>query len=81
MTDTDHILNDVGKIVVDHLGLEKMPHAGETLDDLGADSLDIVEIAMAVEEDLRTGEVPDGVLDKWRTVGDIVDFVRKSREG
>ncbi len=42
--------------------------------DLGADSLDLVDLAMSIEEDFNL-EVPDDVLDHIRTVGDIVKFI------
>ena len=45
-------------------------------DDLGADSLDLVDLAMSIEDDFRV-EVPDKAIEKFKTVGDIVDFVEK----
>ena len=42
--------------------------------DLGADSLDLVELSMSIEEEFNL-EVPDDVLDHVRTVGDIVKFI------
>ena len=42
--------------------------------DLGADSLDLVDLSMSIEEELNL-EVPDDVLDHIRTVGDIVKFI------
>ena len=50
--------------------------------DLGADSMDIVELAMAIEDEFNI-ELPDEMFDKGKikTVGDVVDYVMKEREG
>ena len=45
------------------------------IDDLGADSLDIVELIMALEEEFDT-EIPDGDAEKIVTVGDVVDYIK-----
>jgi len=44
---------------------------GATLDELALDSLDVVELALILEDQLST-EIPDGEIDGWRTVGDVV---------
>ena len=44
-------------------------------DDLGADSLDLVELIMSVEEAFDLGEVEDGTLENVKTVGDVVQFI------
>ena len=66
----------VKKIVVEHLGVEadKVTEAASFIDDLGADSLDTVELVMAFEEEFGI-EVPDGDAEKLLTVGDVVKYI------
>ena len=61
----------VKKIVVEHLGVEadKVTPDASFIDDLGADSLDIVELVMAFEEEFGV-EIPDDAAEKITTVGD-----------
>ena len=49
------------------------------IDDLGADSLDIVELIMAFEEEFNT-EIPDEVAEKIKTVKDAVDYIEKEKQ-
>ena len=66
----------VKKIVVEHLGVEagKVNEAASFIDDLGADSLDIVELVMAFEEEFNV-EIPDDAAEKIATVKDAIDFI------
>lgn len=66
----------VKKIVVEHLGVEadKVTEAASFIDDLGADSLDIVELVMAFEEEFNI-EIPDDAAEKISTVKDAIDFI------
>jgi acyl carrier protein len=66
----------VKKIVVEHLGVEesKVTEAASFIDDLGADSLDTVELVMAFEEEFKV-EIPDDAAEKIQTVGDAVAFI------
>jgi acyl carrier protein len=66
----------VKKIVVDHLGVEESEVKLEAsfIDDLGADSLDIVELVMAFEEEFGV-EIPDDAAEKIGTVGDAVTYI------
>ena len=66
----------VKKIVVDHLGVDadKVVEGANFIDDLGADSLDIVELVMAFEEEFG-GEISDDEAQKILTVGDAVRFL------
>jgi acyl carrier protein len=66
----------VKKIVVEHLGveLEKVVDKANFIDDLGADSLDIVELVMAFEEEFGI-EIPDDAAESILTVGDAVKFL------
>ena len=66
----------VKKIVVDHLGVEEskvIPEA-KFIDDLGADSLDTVELVMAFEEEFGS-EISDSDAEKILTVGDAIKFI------
>ncbi len=66
----------VKKIVVEHLGVEadKVTDDASFFDDLGADSLDIVELVMAFEEEFGV-EIPDDAADKITTVKDAVTYI------
>ena len=68
----------VKTIVVDHLGVEASEVKPEAsfIDDLGADSLDIVELVMAFEEEFGV-EIPDDAAEKIATVGDAIDYITK----
>jgi acyl carrier protein len=70
------IAERVQKIVVEHLGVEeaKVTESASFIDDLGADSLDTVELVMAVEEEFGV-EIPDDAAEKILTVGDAVKFL------
>lgn len=69
----------VKKIVVEHLGVEddKVVESASFIDDLGADSLDTVELVMAFEEEFSI-EIPDDAAEKIQTVGDAVEFISKA---
>jgi acyl carrier protein len=68
----------VKKIVVEHLGVEadKVTESASFIDDLGADSLDTVELVMAFEEEFGC-EIPDDAAEQIQTVGDAVKFLEK----
>ena len=70
------IQDDVKKIVVDHLGIDeaKVVPEAKFIDDLGADSLDTVELVMAFEEEFGS-EISDTEAEKILTVGDAVKFI------
>lgn len=75
---SDTVLESVKKIVVEHLGVEpeKVNEKASFIDDLGADSLDTVELVMAFEEKFEV-EIPDDAAEKIVTVGDAVSFLSK----
>lgn len=67
----------VKKIIVEHLGVEesKVVENASFIDDLGADSLDTVELVMAFEEEFGI-EIPDEAAEKITTVKDAVDYIK-----
>ena len=70
----------VKKIVVEHLGVEeeKVTPDASFIDDLGADSLDIVELVMAFEEEFGV-EIPDDAAEKIATVGDANKYIEEHK--
>ena len=70
------ILERVRKIVIEHLDAdpEKVTEKASFIDDLGADSLDNVELVMAFEEEFDI-EIPDDAAEHIQTVGDAVKFI------
>jgi acyl carrier protein len=72
----------VKKIVVEHLGVEedKVTPAASFIDDLGADSLDTVELVMAFEEEFGV-EIPDDAAEKILTLKDAIDFIESRSNG
>ena len=76
MSDTEE---RVKKIVVEHLGVEadKVTMDASFIDDLGADSLDTVELVMAFEEEFGI-EIPDDAAENIQTVGDAVKFIKEA---
>ena len=73
---SEDISSKVKKIVADHLGIEeaKVTDEASFIDDLGADSLDTVELVMAFEEEFEC-EIPDDAAEKIQTVKDAIDFI------
>jgi acyl carrier protein len=70
----------VKKIVVEHLGVEadKVTEDASFIDDLGADSLDIVELVMAFEEEFGV-EIPDDAAEKITTVKDAITYIDENQ--
>ena len=73
------IENRVKKIVVEHLGIDegKVVETASFIDDLGADSLDTVELVMAFEEEFDF-EIPDDAAEKIQTDKDAIDFLKEN---
>ncbi len=72
-------LEDVKKIIVDQLGVEEnlvVPEA-KFIDDLGADSLDIVELVMSFEEKFQI-EIPESEAENIQTVQAVLDYLEKN---
>jgi len=68
----------VKKIIEEQLGVEgdKIQENASFIDDLGADSLDIVELVMAMEEEYDI-EIPDEDAEKLKTVGDVANYLKE----
>jgi acyl carrier protein len=75
----DKVLEKVKEIVVEQLGVEEeeVTEKASFVDDLGADSLDIVELIMAFEEAFET-EIPDEDAEKMVTVADVVKYIKEN---
>ena len=75
------IFEKIKAILVDQLDADEDAIKMESLisDDLGADSLDIADIVMSLEEEFEV-EVPDDVLQNMKTVGDIVKYIEEKAE-
>lgn len=74
---SEEVFEKVKEIIVDQLGVVDTSVTMEAsfIDDLGADSLDIVELIMAIEEEFDI-EIPDVDAEKVVTVGDVVDYIK-----
>jgi acyl carrier protein len=72
------VADRVKKIVIEHLNVEaeKVTENASFIDDLGADSLDTVELVMAFEEEFNV-EIPDDAAESIVTVGDAVKFIKE----
>lgn len=75
----EQVFDKVKGIIVDQLGVSEDDVTTEAtfLGDLGADSLDLVELIMALEEEFDI-EIPDEDAEKLQTVGDAVDYIREN---
>ena len=73
---SEAIENKVREIIAEQLGIseEEITMDSSFLDDLGADSLDIVELLMALEEEFSV-DIPDEDAEKMRTVGDVANYL------
>jgi acyl carrier protein len=75
------IFDRVRKIIVDQLGVddEEVTNDSTIQDDLGADSLDQVELVMALETEFNIG-IPDEEAEKWKTVADVIRYLEAMDE-
>lgn len=75
---SDSVAAKVKEIIVDELGVEtdKVTTDASFVDDLGADSLDTVELIMAFEEEFEI-DIPDEDAEQMRTVGDAVAYIKE----
>ena len=76
---SEEVFEKVKEIIVEQLGVADTAVTLEAsfIDDLGADSLDIVELIMALEEEFDI-EIPDADAEKVVTVGDVVDYIKEN---
>ena len=74
---SEEVFDKVIEIIVEQLGVAENAVTEEAsfIDDLGADSLDIVELIMALEEEFDM-EIPDADAEKVVTVGDVVEYIK-----
>ena len=78
----DNILDRVKDVIMEQLGIEdesSITTATTFIDDLGADSLDVVELIMALEEEFDM-EIPDEAVENIKTIGDIVKYIEEKLE-
>ena len=74
----DNIFERVRDVIIEQLGIEDESSVTMTttfIDDLGADSLDVVELIMALEEEFEM-EIPEVEAEKIVSVGDVVDYIK-----
>jgi acyl carrier protein len=76
----DAIFEKVKEVIIDQLAVEDDAVKMETsfIDDLGADSLDIVELIMALEEEFDL-QIPDSEAEKIMSVGDVVEYIKNNK--
>lgn len=81
-SDEKQIAEKVKQIIVEQLGVDEgeVTPSASFVDDLGADSLDTVELVMAFEEAFDV-EIPDEDAEKIRTVQDAIDYITKHSKG
>ncbi len=75
------VAQKVKDIVIEHLGVEKekVNESASFIDDLGADSLDTVELVMAFEEEFEC-EIPDDIAEKILTIKDAINYIEKNKK-
>ncbi|MCB1146638.1 MAG: acyl carrier protein [Leptospiraceae bacterium] len=78
MADVEKVMEKVKKIIAEQLGVDESEINPEShfIDDLGADSLDTVELVMALEEEFGI-EIPDEDAEKIQTVGDVQKYIEE----
>ena len=77
--ETEEVFEKVKNIIIEQLGTAESAVTMEAsfIDDLGADSLDIVELIMALEEEFNI-EIPDADAEKVVTVSDVVEYIKEN---
>ncbi len=78
MADADAIEQRIRPLIAEQLGVEenKVTRNASFVDDLNADSLDLVEMVMSLEEEFKI-EIPDEDVERIHTVGDAVDYIQE----
>lgn len=79
MADKDAVFDRVKQLILDQLDVDgdEITADARFIDDLGADSLDIVELIMAIEEEFEL-EIPDEHAERITTVGDAVSYIKEN---
>ena len=74
---SDEVVDRIKKVITNHLGVkdEKVTENAKFIEDLGADSLDQVELVMALEEEFKC-EIPDDAAEKIITVKDAIELIK-----
>lgn len=82
MANKDEVIGKVKELIADSLGVsnDEIEPAASFIEDLGADSLDIVELVMAIEKEFNI-EIPDEDAEKMQTIGDAVLYLKERLEG
>ena len=77
------MFKEIAEIIAEQFGVEEDSITMETKfeDDLGADSIDIVELSMALEDAFEVGEMSEDDLGNITTVGDLVQYIQAHTEG
>ena len=80
MSEEQKIEDRIGKIIAEQLGVkpEQITPEAKFIEDLGADSLDTVELVMALEEEFGN-EIPDEEAEKLTTVGDVIRYIEEAQ--
>ena len=78
---SDNLEDRIKKIIVDQLNVneEQVTPEASFVDDLGADSLDLVELIMSLEDEFKEevgGEIPEADSEKLTTVGDVISYIK-----
>ncbi len=78
--ENDEIFEKVKKIIIEQLSVaeDAVTKDASFIDDLGADSLDVVELIMALEEEFDM-EIPDADAEKIATVNDVVEYIKEKQ--
>ncbi|MCI8961491.1 MAG: acyl carrier protein [Clostridia bacterium] len=78
--ESDEIFEKVKKIIIEQLSVaeDAVTKEASFIDDLGADSLDVVELIMALEEEFDM-EIPDADAEKIATVNDVVEYIKEKQ--
>ena len=78
----EELFNSIKQMIVDQLGVDEdtITEDSSFVDDLNADSLDMVELVMAMEQEFDI-EIPDDVAEKVVTVKDVVEYIQSLTEG
>jgi acyl carrier protein len=66
----------VTDIIIDHLGIDEVGSDDSLIEDLGADSLDVIEIVMSLESEFHIVISDDEIDDNFTTVGHLIDFIQ-----